>query len=232
MNIIKLLTANKKTMIVVAIAVLIMLLGLVLLLQNTTKQELPANSFSREEENYSIAPPQDYVSTSTGMGLLVVTSAPEGARVVIDPPEEEASESSKNSITNTTPFRVNSIPTGEHLLTAFVKDYELYTETFTVEEGKVTRLNIKMKKILSLADFTPGTVGYRNFWISKLPLENQYYRVEHIKESDSLKVTITPPPAVQTTKEAQVEFLQNKVETDLQNLGAEIEKEKIEWIIQ
>lgn len=230
MTIIEFVKARKFLSIIIGLLVVAIVVLLAILQLNQSPQKALNSQLKNEELDYPVAPPQDYKNPSIKIGGAVITSNPTGARVMIDPAEEEVSVGSNNSLVNVTPFRVNAIPEGTHVITAFLNGYELYEGSLEVKAGEVVRFEIVLIETVTIDDFTPGTKEYRDFWIKQLPLENQNYKVEYIKETDSLKATLTPPPAVQVSRAEQIRFLQNRVRFDLQNLGVDVDKEKIEWV--
>ncbi|MDO8498595.1 MAG: PEGA domain-containing protein [bacterium] len=108
-----------------------------------------------EEKRYPEAPPQ--ISFSTGQnsetGLLLITSNPEGARVIIDVPENETNGTGSAPISpvpiKTTPFKVSQIPAGEHNLTAHKQGYIYNSINFKIEANKINRVHFELQPLPS-----------------------------------------------------------------------------------
>lgn len=95
-----------------------------------------------EERNYPEASPQRFFTDNTNRaGILIVTSNPSGARVMIDSEEAEVSSTGTVLPVNITPFKASNIPTGKHNLTLFKKGYNLAAEQFEIKPNEITRLD-------------------------------------------------------------------------------------------
>lgn len=113
----------------------------------------PTEQLSAQEKNYSEAPLQPFPSpTQKGQGILVVTSDPSGARILIDVPEADTvpkkdTPTIKPIPVKITPFKMSNIPAGTHTLSAYKEGYLYTSQTFTIEANEVTRVEIKMLPI-------------------------------------------------------------------------------------
>lgn len=97
-----------------------------------------------EEKKYPEASPQRFFSDNKNQsGILILTSDPAGARVIIDSEDTETS-STQTLPVDITPFKVSAIPTGQHNLTLFKKGYNMSTTKFSIEPNKITRLNVAL----------------------------------------------------------------------------------------
>lgn len=105
----------------------------------------PTNRLTETEIQYKEAPPQHFSQpTSQKTGILVVTASVEDLRVMIDPTEEEVPASVIPIPVNVPPFKLNNIPIGQHVLTAFRRGYEEVYREFTIEENSITRIHLEM----------------------------------------------------------------------------------------
>lgn len=104
----------------------------------------PSSTFTTIETSYPEAPPQQYRSEDKGTGSLVITSEPEGARILVDSSEEEVPIDGVVNPINTTPFKVSSIPAGEHYVFAGKPGYNFTETSFSIEEGQLTRVHIQL----------------------------------------------------------------------------------------
>lgn len=177
---------------------------------------------------YNQALPQTFVNETDEYGQLVVDTTPEGARVQIDPPDEEAEEQPLIIPINTSPFKMERIPAGEHVVSIYREGYELYVEKFNIERNKQTVLDIKL---------IPATIdvnlGYsRENWIKMLPiLMNEYY-IEYDPQREVIKATLNTRVVNQFNNiDQRSEYLKELVREKLKVYGVDINKENIEWII-
>lgn len=103
-----------------------------------------------EEDRFPEATPQPFRhQEESATGTLIVTSNPEDAIVFLDiedhpdsedpiPPEQEWPQ-------NTTPFKVENMPVGEHVLKAFkIPTHDMDLETFIIRENEITRVHIEL----------------------------------------------------------------------------------------
>lgn len=153
-NIFSIVGNPTKFFLVIALLLAIVILGSVLLIpakkppQKQPILQIEPSTLTPQERIYREAAPQPFPSpAATQSSTLIVTSNPDGVRVMIDPPEEEASGTSTEIPVNITPFKITTIPVGEHTLTAFKKGYNLYSTKFTISADKVTRLDIDLKPL-------------------------------------------------------------------------------------
>ncbi len=102
------------------------------------------DSFKPSEMNYPEAKPQQYRSEAPGMGMLIITSEPEGTRVLIDSSEEEIPINNIVNPINITPFKVTSIPVGGHYIFAAKEGYNFTETDFAIKENEVTRVHLKL----------------------------------------------------------------------------------------
>lgn len=112
-----------------------------------------SKSLTPEENSYPEVSPQRFFSEDSNQsGVLVVTTNPSEARVMIDSEEEEVSTETTLPV-NITPFKISNIPVGQHNLTLFTQGYNFSVVQFKIEANKITRLDITL---------TPQepTVGY------------------------------------------------------------------------
>lgn len=105
----------------------------------------PTQKLNPREQLYPEATPQEFFSSdSADVGTLIVDSNPQGARVVIDTTEEEVPDANNPQPVNITPFKITTIPTGAHTLTASKQGYNFVVVDFTIEKGSVTRLMLNL----------------------------------------------------------------------------------------
>lgn len=75
---------------------------------------------------------------------LTVLSEPSGARVIIDPPEEEVATETAVLAINTTPFKISNIRSGRHIIQSFLEGYVLSSEVIEVNPGISNTVTIKL----------------------------------------------------------------------------------------
>lgn len=108
-------------------------------------KDQPSDRFNTTETQYKEAYPQQFFNQeNTGTGSLIVDSNPPGARVLIDSPEEEVTSPGILNPVNTTPFKISSLPVGNHNLFAFLEGYNFTEEPFTITAGQVTRIMFQL----------------------------------------------------------------------------------------
>lgn len=105
---------------------------------------------TQEEASFPEATPQPFRhQEENATGTLIVTSDPDGATVILDAESHPGPEDpiSPDGIwpQNKTPFIVEKMPIGEHVLRAFkLPDYDMDLETFSIKENEVTRVHIEL----------------------------------------------------------------------------------------
>jgi hypothetical protein len=208
----------------VLLVVGIVVLTILFFWKSAQVEEKKPDKLNATEQKYPEAPAQPFLSNDPDTGTLIVTSKIKDIRIMIDAPEEEVATASAELPINVNPFKISSIPVGDHNVFAFKEGYELYEKDFIVEKNKITRLEINLIPLEKAVG-----QGSRS-WINKLPLQDQYYYVEYNQEADNIIATLSPPPAVQTTKAIQIDFLKKMVIDDLKNIGVDTDKERIVWI--
>lgn len=72
---------------------------------------------------------------------------------------------------------------------------------------------------------------YSRDWITKLPLKDPSYYVDYDSTKNVIKARISPLYSRSGPKEEQVKILKDLVTQELQSIGADLSKEKIEWVI-
>lgn len=224
-NLIEYLKKNKLFILgaVILIGGIITSLFLLIIKDQGGKDKI-VDRLTQSEQKYPEAPAQPFLTESQEQGILVVSSQIKDIRIMVDSPEEEVSISSKEIPVNINPFKISSIPIGKHNLFAFKEGYEIFETDFIIEKDKVTRLSVNLIPLSSAQNNDPKV------WISKLPVQDQYYYADYDSVKQRIVVTLNPPPAVETTKDIQIEFLKKVVLNDLKNLGINISQ--VEWVVK
>jgi hypothetical protein len=152
---------SKKTVIFIALALLLIIMVASSLLRGSSSPSSPIPSlpiqifrptsptsspqntgFSQQESALPSAYPQVFASPTNQTGELVVTSPVDLVRVQIDGPSEEVGLSTQTTPINSTPFTIKAMPVGSHTIFAFKEGYAPYTSVFTVSPNQVTRIEI------------------------------------------------------------------------------------------
>lgn len=110
----------------------------------------PYQTLTDNEDKFPQATPQPFRNAEEeATGTLVVTSAIEDVTVLLDasshPDPEDPIPDGQKWPQNTTPFTVEDIPVGEHVLFAIKPpEYDMTTVSFVIRENEVTRINIEL----------------------------------------------------------------------------------------
>lgn len=211
------LLSKKSLFLIASLALVIIILVILTLL--SPRKDLPPDQSQLPE-----AKPQLFNNPETiAKGSLVVTTNQSDVRVVIDAPHEEVSTDTQAAPVNIAPFKISSIPAGKHTLTAFKEGFVYYEKEFEINPNQTTTIDIHLTPLLTITD-------PKEKWISMLPIKDQYYLAEYDRSSDSINVTLNPPPAVQVDRQTQVEFLKKVVIERLGEYGIDTNNQKINWI--
>lgn len=212
---------NKK--ILALIILLVGILSLLIIITRREKQQ-PAeiSKVVLDESSYPESVPQNFKSINNQRGVLIVDSNPEGARVTLDPSEEEVSET--EILINITPFKVSKIPVGKHTISLFKEGFALETQEFQIESDKTTRLNIQLQPIEG--------VQKDKSWITKLPIQSKYYFVEYDNKRNIILAIINLHLEGQVEQEKEIDLLKDEVLDKLTIRGVDLTTEKVEWVIK
>lgn len=102
-------------------------------------------SLSTTEQALPEAKAQKFFDNNSGQyGILVVTSNPSGARVLIDSEDAEGPSDQKPLPVNLTPFKASSVPVGKHNLTVSSPGYNYSVQEITVEPNQITRIQVEL----------------------------------------------------------------------------------------
>lgn len=121
--------------------------------QEPTHTPAPISSMpiTKEERRYPQATPQPFRhSDAKQTGTLVVTSSVEGTDVLLDTSShphapDEPIPPGQIWPHNTTPFKVESMPVGEHTLEAVkIPGYDMVMIHYLIKEDEVTRVHIEL----------------------------------------------------------------------------------------
>ena len=111
----------------------------------TIPKNQPIDKFNYNETNYKEAYPQQFSTLENDQnGSLIIDSLPQGVRVLIDSPEQEATQDGVLNPVNITPFKISKIPVGDHNLSAFLKGFNLTDQPFIIKQGQVTRIMLQL----------------------------------------------------------------------------------------
>lgn len=118
-------------------------------LPNSSTDEPPSTSLTSQEKAYPEISAQPFNNDAKPeKGMLVVTSEPEGARIRIDNPDEEAPDKEGIDLPiHITPFKSTDIPVGKHTLTIGKAGYNLESRMFEIKEGTVTRIHLILRPL-------------------------------------------------------------------------------------
>lgn len=199
--------------------------------------------FTPQEMTYPTIPATQFTNSSESKtGFLVVSSDIEDVIVSLDVlPEDQhvhdlPSEEVPSTIipSNEIPFKMASIPIGEHTLFAFKLGYEEVYTNFFIKEGEITRINLEMKPIKLVGEqITAIQDQQTRTWTNQLPIRRQYYYIEYDKNSSTILATIFPPQSFYNfNKDNQINFLKTRVQDELIKIGVNLNAQKIEWIIK
>lgn len=114
------------------------------------RQSDPATELSPAEQAYPQATPQPFRhQEEEDTGTLVVTSNVDGATVLLDaeehPSPEDPIKRGQRWPQNTTPFTVEGIPVGEHVLIARKPPfYDFASVSFEIKKDQVTRVHVEL----------------------------------------------------------------------------------------
>jgi hypothetical protein len=81
-------------------------------------------------------------SNSTNMGSLIVESTPQGASVIIDVSKAEGPSDYPVIPSNTTPFKISTVPEGKYMYSAMKDGYDLAEGIVEIKRNEQTYLNI------------------------------------------------------------------------------------------
>lgn len=145
---------NQKRKIIAICAVIIMLLIPVILIlvslrnKNTSNTSLyPTPSQTPKLEGIKEALPQNFLQKTLSTGILIVFSNVNDIRVMIDASDTEGPSSHPQIPINTTPFKMSSIPVGEHTLLASKPGYSMVEKNLKIIEGKITYVTIELSPL-------------------------------------------------------------------------------------
>ena len=109
----------------------------------------PTVVLTESQKNIPTAKPQTFSEEQiNAAGILIVTSVPEGVRVVLDTPDGETSQNTSFLPINTTPFRIEKIPPGEYGFFAAKEGYEIKEGVISITSGTITTLTISLVPII------------------------------------------------------------------------------------
>lgn len=226
----------RKKIIILAIVLFVIVLAVILfvLFQNKGKStnngpvSVPIfDNLNSKERTYPVAsPPNPLTSNSNQVGQLVISTIPDGVRATIDPPSDEAPANSIQTVVYTTPVTIPNIQVGSHKLSLFKDGFTEEIIPFTIENGKLTRIEYTLKPLPNQPE------AIVKGWVNKLPLKNEYYYIDYDPDKAMLRALIYPISPYKDVRDAQIALLKQRVLEDLANNEINTTEDKIEWIVK